>query len=456
MAIFHFSAKVFSRKKGESSVAKSAYRSASCMIDERTGQEYDFTKRRDHIEGEMIVPENAPVWASNREKLWNEVERKEKRGDSQVAREIEIALPKELSQEQQKELVRQYVKDNFVNRGMVADVAYHFKEGNPHTHIMLTMRDITPDGLGNKNRDWNDKTLVEKWRESWALTVNKSLEKEKINIKIDHRSYKKQGLEKLPQKHMGVKAHHLEKKGIRTEIGELNKQIKSFNSEKIVLLEQYKKLKKELEQAKQSLKNKYKFKYDDDLIRLNIIRKYKKEFPKIKHVRTGEAKSIFNLNSHIGKVATIKAIYEMYTTLLKAVEWDRKISEESKKILDAKKLHSTIKEKHINREELQKGIFSKMKNKTEIERLTAEIESLEYKLNNMGIDTKLIDEKINELNQAKAKNDKNIETFKKTAEAKKAIDDTKRRAKERQRKRNYYNNRNKRKERGEEERGYTR
>ena len=141
MAIYHFSAQIISRSNGSSSVGSSAYRSGEKIEDERTGITHDYTRKKGIEHTEIIAPSNAPEWANNRAKLWNEVEKIEKSKNSQLAREINIALPKELSLEKQIELTREFVKDTFVDKGMVADISIHDnKNGNPHAHIMLTMR----------------------------------------------------------------------------------------------------------------------------------------------------------------------------------------------------------------------------------------------------------------------------------------------------------------------------
>lgn len=217
----------------------------SYLVDERTDLEYNYTKRSVEIYCEIFAPELSPKWVNYRSKLWNQVERIEKRKDAQLAREINIALPNELFKDEQKELVREYIKDNFVIKGMIADVAFHYNENNPHIHIMLTMRDITLNGFQKKNRSWNDKKNME----IWALKTNGYLAKAKINERIDHRSYEKQGKNQLPQMHLGVKYYHMERKGITTKIGDLNREVKAFNNKQLVELEEYKKLKEGLVEA---------------------------------------------------------------------------------------------------------------------------------------------------------------------------------------------------------------
>lgn len=229
MAIYHCSVKVVSRSSGRSSVGASAYRSGEKLYNERDGMTHDYTKKSGIEHQEIIVPDNAPEWAKNREKLWNTVELTERRKDSQLAREIEVALPNELSKDARIELVRDYVKD-FTVKGMVADVAIHDKgDGNPHAHIMLTMRKLEQEGFGKKEREWNDKQYVEQWRENWSKHANRVLEKEGHQERIDHRSYAEQGIEIAPTKHEGHIVRAMESRGIKTEVGELNRQILEEN-----------------------------------------------------------------------------------------------------------------------------------------------------------------------------------------------------------------------------------
>lgn len=230
MAIFHSSSQVISRSKGKSSVASSAYRSGEKIIDERTGLIHDFRRKKGVVYSNILVPENAPEWTQKREILWNEVEKIEKRKDSQLAREINLALPKELNREEQIKLLENYTKENFVENGMIADIVIHdIEDGNPHAHIMLTMRTITENGFGNKNREWNDRKNIELWRENLALTINKALEKKGIKERVDHRSYKEQGIEKLPTKHEGYVVRAMEKRGIKTDRGNENRKILEEN-----------------------------------------------------------------------------------------------------------------------------------------------------------------------------------------------------------------------------------
>jgi len=260
VAIYHLSIKIISRGKGKSAVASAAYRAGEKIKNEYDGQTHNYTKKKGIEHTEIMLPEHAPPEYTDRSVLWNEVEKIEKAKNSQLAREIEIALPVELSKEQNLILVREYVKKNFVDNGMCADICIHDTgKGNPHAHIMLTMRPFTDKKeWGSKARkeyvlnakgeriklksgefksvkvstvDWNEQTKAEEWRKAWADEVNAVLEQQNTAERIDHRSFKRQGKEELPTIHMGVAACQMEQKGIPTERGNINRAIKINNRE---------------------------------------------------------------------------------------------------------------------------------------------------------------------------------------------------------------------------------
>ncbi len=271
MAIYHFSAQIISRisDKGtpRSAVAAAAYRSGEKLYSEQDG-ESKFYKRDVMPETYLLCPDNAPEWARNRESLWNEVEKIEKRYDAQLAREINIALPRELSEEEQTKLALEFCQKNFVDAGMVADIGIHRdKAHNPHFHVMLTLREIDDNGKfmsksrkvyeldkdGNKiklpsgnykshkeNRtNWDDKETLQKWRENWQRLTNQYLEKNGLSERIDCRSYAEQNSILIPTIHEGPKVHHAVLSNQETEIGDYNKQVREYNS-KIIKLEEYK------------------------------------------------------------------------------------------------------------------------------------------------------------------------------------------------------------------------
>jgi len=210
MAIYHFSAQVISRSQGRSSVAAAAYRSSEKLLDERTNEVHDFTRKSDVLEKEILLPKDAPAWMGDREKLWNAVETAETRKDAQLSREINVALPRELNSEQNWKLLKDFVQKEFVDQGMVADVAFHRGhkggEEQPHGHIMLSMREVGPAGFGPKVRAWNNKSLLSSWREHWGEHCNLTLAREGIDFRIDHRTLEAQGINLEPQSKIGPKA----------------------------------------------------------------------------------------------------------------------------------------------------------------------------------------------------------------------------------------------------------
>ena len=200
MAIYHLRATMISRSAGRSATAAAAYRVGERIEDHRTGLTFDYRARGgvDHVE--TLAPANAPAWVQDRAALWNAVEAAETRKNSQVAREIRVALPAELDHAQRVELVRAFCQREFVARGMVADIALHApgREGddrNHHAHILLTTREIGPEGFGAKNRDWNAVEMLEGWREAWARESNRALEQCGHDERIDHRTLEAQRIE---------------------------------------------------------------------------------------------------------------------------------------------------------------------------------------------------------------------------------------------------------------------
>jgi ATP-dependent exoDNAse (exonuclease V) alpha subunit len=202
-AIYHFTCKVHGRSDGSNSVKLAAYRAGVRLKAETTGRIHNYSRKKEVIWSHILAPENAPAWARDRQALWNAVDRIEHRCDAQLAREVEVALPLALSPVDHCDLLREWIRKTFVAAGMVADVCYHAKRGNPHAHILLTLRDIDAGGFGKKNRSWNNQSMVESWRATWAEIVNRYLEKAGLDIRIDHRSFKRQGIDLTPTKHVG-------------------------------------------------------------------------------------------------------------------------------------------------------------------------------------------------------------------------------------------------------------
>ncbi|TPK85162.1 Ti-type conjugative transfer relaxase TraA [Mesorhizobium sp. B2-4-13] len=245
MAIYHLHVKVIGRKAGSSAVASAAYRSASRLRDERIERSHDFSAKRGVVHSEVLLPENAPGAWSDRERLWNDVEAFEVRKDAQLAREVEFALPRELSQAQGIELARDFVQAEFVSRGMVADLNVHWdraEDGSPkpHAHVMLTMRSVDENGFGPKVRDWNQTDLVERWRERWAELANERLAELDIDARIDHRSLEAQGIVLEPQTQIGAPAQRIEGgdldgADIEADRAELHREIARNNGARIIV-----------------------------------------------------------------------------------------------------------------------------------------------------------------------------------------------------------------------------
>jgi Ti-type conjugative transfer relaxase TraA len=204
MASYHLSAKIVQRSSGRSAVAAAAYRSRTTLYDQRQGLTFDYSRKKDLSHSEILVPDKAPERFKDRPTLWNEVEKVERRCDAQLAREIEVALPSELTLEQNKELVREFVQTNFVDEGMIADVNIHTKKGNPHAHVLLTTREVSEKGFSKKARAWNANAKLLHWREEWAKLQNQKLLSSGHDIHVDHRSFEDRGIELIPQMHLGL------------------------------------------------------------------------------------------------------------------------------------------------------------------------------------------------------------------------------------------------------------
>jgi len=239
MAIYHLHVKIIGRKSGSSAVASAAYRSASRLRDERLERTHDFSGKRGVVHSEVMLPENAPQAWSDRERLWNDVEACEVRRDAQLAREVEFALPRELTERQGVELARDFVQSEFVDQGMIADLNVHSDRAEdgalkPHAHVMLTMRAVDESGFGKKVRDWNRTERVERWRERWAELANERLAQLDIDARIDHRSLEAQGIALEPQSQIGAPAHRIESEGLEADRAEMHREIARGNGERII------------------------------------------------------------------------------------------------------------------------------------------------------------------------------------------------------------------------------
>ncbi|MBP1546278.1 MAG: MobA/MobL family protein [Oscillospiraceae bacterium] len=271
-AIYHCSIKIISRGKGKSAVAAAAYRSGEKLLNDYDGMLHDFTKKGGVVHTEILLPKNAPREFSDRSTLWNAVEKIEKSKNAQLAREIEIALPNELSEAECIALAKNFAQRTFVDKGMCADVCIHNpsrEQENIHAHIMLTMRPFNENGTwGEKQKkeyildkngekiydkrkrtykcksvpttDWNYRDKAEEWRKAWSDFLNSALEQRDISERVSHLSFERQGKIEKPTIHLGVSATQMERKGIFTVKGDINRKIKAENDRIHYLMKQLK------------------------------------------------------------------------------------------------------------------------------------------------------------------------------------------------------------------------
>ena len=263
MALYHLTVSQIRRSAGQSAIAAAAYRAGECLYSDYYGEYSDYTRKGGVICSEILLPPHAPLEYQDRATLWNTVEQVEKHKKAQLAYSFDIALQNELSMEENIALAREFVQRCLVDKGMVADFAVHAPDKedggipNPHFHVMTTMRPINPDGTwGQKQRreyvlddegnrvldrngkpmfnavpttDWGSPETLEEWREAWCRMVNEKFAKKGLDVRIDHRSYVRQGIDLIPTVHEGPTVRQMEAKGIRTDKGELNRWIKATN-----------------------------------------------------------------------------------------------------------------------------------------------------------------------------------------------------------------------------------
>ncbi len=248
MALYHFHVGQIKRSAGRSAVECAAYRAGERLYSEYYGLVSDYTHKGGVVHTEIMLPPHAPREYADRQTLWNAVEEAEHNKNAQLAYSFDIALQNEFSMEENIALARQFLLDNFVSRGMIADFAVHQpdKEGgipNPHFHVMCPIRPLNPDGTwGAKQRrvyrengkfdavpttGWGKPETLEAWREAWAALCNAKFEEKGLTYRIDHRSYERQGIKQVPTVHEGVAVRQMEAKGIVTDKGEHNRWIRS-------------------------------------------------------------------------------------------------------------------------------------------------------------------------------------------------------------------------------------
>ena len=220
MAIYHLTANVISRARGQSMVAAAAYRLGAALRDQRYGVTHNYVGKRGVTHSEIMAPPAAPHWAYDREALWNTVEAGELRKDSQLARLIEVSLPIELSADERVALVRDYVAEEFVAKGMIADFCIRGDLNNPHAHILLTLRALTSSGFGPKERGWNGKSVLIEWRCAWAERANEHLARAGHAARIDHRTLAAQQIELMPERRIGIGRARLGRGALPTHLEE--------------------------------------------------------------------------------------------------------------------------------------------------------------------------------------------------------------------------------------------
>ncbi|HGN4929479.1 TPA: MobQ family relaxase [Streptococcus pyogenes] len=480
---FHFSVNIISRGKGKSAVASAAYISGEKIKNEWDGVTHDYTRKQGVISKEIYLPDHASEEYKDRKTLWNSVELFEKNSNAQLARNFIISLPKELSIEENKKMIEEYVQNNFVKEGMIVDLAIHdeSREGNQniHAHIMTIVRPINEDGTwGQKSKkeyildekgekvlnkngkpktrkveltSWNDKGNVEKWRENFSDLCNEYLAKNNIEKRVDHRSFKRQGIKQIPTIHLGASASAMERKGIRTEKGDINREIKKQNEllknigneiKKITswlagfrdkLKESYKEYK---DQSKKQIENEsglfnlyeylsfYQEMQENNRADLSFYGKRNKAIYDLKryasginYLRENKIKTISDLQGHINTLRSKNS--EIYKTIK---ENSQKIEDLNKCLAYAKtvrKTKSTYQEyesKKIFKESFyknnQKEIDQHIRARTLIEKISGkknlrekewlgEIKSLEDEISKLNTESEKIRERYKEINHIK-------------------------------------------------------
>lgn len=288
MALYHFHVDQVKRSEGRSAVASAAYRAGEKLHNLWDGETHDYTKKGGVVFTEIMLPPNVPEHFSDRSTLWNDLEQFEKRGDAQLAYSFDIAMQNEFTLEENIEFARQFVREQFLSAGMIVDFAFHLPGKdendipNPHFHVLVPIRPLNEDGTwGAKQHrvynldengqrikkengqwdfvavpttDWGRPETLQKWRKEWAKFINSKFEEKGLDCRIDHRSYVDQGLDLLPTVHEGPQVRKMEKRGIRTEKGDLNRWIKKFNQMYRSLQSTIAALKEWIKEAKEILK----------------------------------------------------------------------------------------------------------------------------------------------------------------------------------------------------------
>lgn len=480
---FHFSVNIISRGKGKSAVASAAYISGEKIKNEWDGVTHDYTKKQGVISKEIFLPDHAPKEYKDRKTLWNSVELFEKNSNAQLARNFIISLPKELNIEENKKMIEEYIQTNFVKEGMIVDLAIHYesREGNQniHAHIMTIVRPINEDGTwGQKSKKeyildekgekvlnkngkpktrkvelttWNDKGNVEKWREKFSDLCNEYLAKNNIEKRVDHRSFKRQGIKQIPTIHLGASASAMERKGIRTEKGDINREIKKQNEllknigneiKKITsclagfkdkLKESYREYK---DQSKKQIENEsglfnlyeylsfYQEMQENNRTELSFYGKRNKAIYDLKryasginYLRENKIKTISDLQGHINTLRSKNSeIYKTIKENSKKIEDLNKCLAYAKTVRKTKATYQEYESKKIFKESFyknnQKEIDQHIRARTLIEKISGkknlrekewlgEIKNLEDEISKLNTESEKIRERYKEINHIK-------------------------------------------------------
>ena len=291
MAIYHLSVKPISRSDGRSVTAAAAYRAAAKISDERTGELHDYTRKQGVVSVSLITPKLAPKWSQNRSQIWNAAELAETRKNATVAREFEIALPSELNATQRQQLAHEFAQELVTQHGCIADVAIHQpgKEGdqrNHHAHILLSTRRLGPDGFTEKTRELDDYNSgpkwVKKWRERYAQLQNQYLQQAGSEQRVDHRSYKDQGLDSIPTCHLGPSATAYER---RTGLPSKKRQNwEEYANQRLLAAKEQGELEREAQEVEASI-----IVLDTDLKAAKAERDRQPVYPSAKEIEEGKA-----------------------------------------------------------------------------------------------------------------------------------------------------------------------
>ena len=248
--VYHLSVKPISRATGRSATAAAAYRAGAKVIDERTGEVHDYTRKGGVLHSELVLPAGAAAWAEDRSALWSAAELAEKRKDARVAREYEVAIPKELTPAQGAALVRDFAQDLVERHGVAVDFNIHRDHARTwdgsekgfdacHAHVLTSTRRLGPNGFAEKTApelsDTKRKSLglddgaaeLERIRHIWEVTANRHLEQAGVVQRIDRRSLKDQGVDREPTRHLGPIVTERERRGQRTDVGDVNRRIQA-------------------------------------------------------------------------------------------------------------------------------------------------------------------------------------------------------------------------------------